>query len=124
METNDTISITGGPLKPGEYVLIRSEMTAEDEAWIQDHSATMRGKGRKAKVEVTIGQVKLATLKHMIVGWKLTKTIKDHEGNDREVEIPYSKESVGKLPQRISGYIGKKIDDLNPDWEDEDEEDF
>jgi hypothetical protein len=125
MEDNSTYTITGGPLNPGEYVVIKAEMTAADEAWIQNHSAKMLGKGRKAKVHVTIGDVKLATLKRMITGWRLTRTIKDHEGNERQIDIPFSTEAIDNLPQRISGYINKRVDDLNPDWEeDEDEEDF
>jgi hypothetical protein len=124
MEDDSTYTITGGPLKEGEYVIVKAEMTAADEAWIQDHAATMVGKGRKAHVDVTIGQIKLATLKRMILNWQLFRVVKNHE--DQEVKIPilYSLEAINNLPQRISGFINRKIDDLNPDWEEESSEDF
>ena len=124
MEDTSLYTITGGPLKEGEFVVVKAEMTAADEAWIQDHAATMKGKGRKAKVDVTIGQVKLATLKRLIVNWQLYKVVKIGD-EEKQLPILFSQEAIDNLPQRISGYINKKIDDLNPDWEeDEDEEDF
>jgi len=125
MEDDSLYTITGGPLKPNEWVAVKAEMTAADEAWIQDHTARMKGKGRKARINVTIGQIKLATLKRMIVNWQLFRIIKDHEGQEKEIPIAFSAEAIDNLPLRISGFINQRLDDLNPDWEDEeDEEDF
>ena len=118
-DNEDTYTITGGPLKPHEYVVIKREISAGDEAWIQNHSATLTGPKKNPRPELTVGNVGLALLKRMIVSWHLTRT-----GQDGKQElIVLSEQEVENLPRRISAYITKVIDKLNPDDE-EDDEDF
>ena len=124
METEDVYTITGGPLKPHEYVVVRREMTAADEAFIQNHATTLTGPKKSPKIEMTIGDIKLATLKRMIVSWRLVKTVKSPvDGSEREVDIPLSDEAIENLPRRVSAFLNKEIDKLNPEDE-EDEEAF
>lgn len=120
MDNNeDTYTITGGPLKPHEYVVIKREISAGDEAWIQNHSATLTGPKKNPRPELTVGNVGLALLKRMIVRWHLTR---EGEGGKQEM-ITLSEQEVENLPRRIAAYITKVIDQLNPDDE-EDDEDF
>jgi hypothetical protein len=112
----DTYTITGGPLKPHEYVIIKREMTAADEAAIQNSSARVGGDKKNPQMELTIGNVDLALLKRMIVSWNLTRT-----GDTGQQEpIVKSDEEIGKLPRKVFKYIKAVINDLNP----EDEEDY
>lgn len=121
-QDDDLYSITGGPLKPHEYVLIKPIITAGDDAWIQNHSAKMRGKDKDAEIVLTIGEVQLAMLKRMIKGWNLTKTKKHpHTGEPMITPIPFSVQAIEELPRTISQYVYKKINELNPD-EDEEEQ--
>lgn len=123
MEDDNTYTITGGPLKPHEYVVVRREMTAGDEAWIQNHSATMTGPKKHPKIDLTIGDIKLATLKRMIMEWRLTRTVKSPiDDSLREVEIQLSDQAIENLPRRVSVFLNKKIDELNPDDEESDED--
>ncbi len=124
MESEDLVSITGGPLKPHEYVLVKAEMTAGDEAWIQNHAAVQRGK-TKEDIEIVfqIGEVKLATAKRLVKGWSLSKEVTQPDGTKISIPILYNPKNPGnieQLPNRIYKYILKRIDELNPD-EDEDE---
>ena len=121
MEDN-TYTITGGPLQPHEYVIIRREITAGDEAWIQNHATRIDSSSGKPEVQLTLGDVQLAMLKRMIIGWQLTKMVPGLDGNEVRVETPFSAEAIEKLPRRISAYINKKINELNPD--EESDEDF
>lgn len=123
-QDEDLYSITGGPLKPHEYVLIKPIITAGDEAWIQNHSAKMRGKNKKdTEIVLTIGDVELALLQRMIKGWSLTKPgTHPHTGEPTTVPIPFSMQAIEELPRKISKYIYKKINELNPDEEEEEEE--
>lgn len=116
--------ITGGPLKPHEYVLVKSELTAGDEAWIQNHSAKVSGDPKNPQITLTIGDVQLATLKRVIKGWNLTRTVQRGEGVSAEVPIPFSTEAIEQLPVRIYKYVLKEYNKLNPDDEEESEADF
>ena len=115
----NTYTITGGPLKPHEYVIVKREMSAGDEAWIQNHSATMTGSQKNPKMKITIGDIKLATLKRMIVAWHLTR---EDDNSGQQVPIPLSEAAVEDMPRRISTYIANVIDKLNPDEEESDED--
>jgi len=122
---DNTYTITGGPLKAHEYVVVKREMTAADEAWIQNHSATMVGHKKNARVQLTVGDIKLAALKRMIVRWQLTRTqVSPIDGSEKQEPIALCEQAIEDLPRRISAYINKKIDELNPEDEDEDDEDF
>src|SRR5258708_2973347 len=120
MDNNeDTYTITGGPLKPHEYVVIKREISAGDEAWIQNHGATLTGPKKNPRAELTAGHGGAGPLKRMIVRRDIPK-----EGDNGPAEvIAPSEQAVENLPRRISAYITKVIDKLNPEDE-EDEEDF
>lgn len=118
----DLVSITGGPLRPHEYVLVVSEMTAADEAWIQNHSAKTSGQGQDMQITLMLGDVQLATLKRVVKGWNLTKTTKHPDGGEYEAPIPFTVANIEKLPRRIYRYILKKYNELNPDEEESDED--
>lgn len=119
----NTYTITGGPLKPHEYIVIKREITAGDEAWVQNHGATLSGTKKNPQIQMTIGDVQLALLKRMIVRWGLTRTVTGPDGVEREMPIEFSEREIENLPRRLSAYIHKVIDKLNPE-EDEDDEDF
>lgn len=120
MENEDVYTITGGPLKPHEYVVVRREMTAGDEAFIQNHSTKVTGPKKDPKVELTVGDIKLATLKRMILSWRLTRVVKSPvDGSEREADIELSDQAIENLPRRISAYLNKIIDELNPEDEDD-----
>jgi hypothetical protein len=115
--------ISGGPLKAHEYIEIKKEMSAADDADITNAASEMGGTRRNPKVHLTVGNVKLAALKVMIVNWNLTETVESPiDGSVQEKPIPLSDQAIEELPRRISAYVNKVIDDLNP--EDEDDEDF
>ena len=122
MDDENTYTITGGPLKPHEYVIVKREMTAGDEAWIQNHSATLGGTKKNPQIQMALGDVRLATLKRMIVRWQLTKTVKGHDGSETQVAIELSERAIEDLPRRISAYVHKIIDELNPEDEESDED--
>lgn len=124
MEDENTYTITGGPLRPHEYVVVKREMTAADEAWIQNHSTSITGSKKNPQVQLTVGDVKLAALKRMIVRWQLTKTAKGHDGSESQVGIELSAQAIENLPRRVSAYINKVIDELNPEDEEEENEVF
>jgi hypothetical protein len=113
--------ITGGPLKPHEYVVIRRTITGEDEAEIQNHTAKIGGSKKNPQIKLTLGDVKLALVAQMVEDWQLTETIEGPNGEEREVAIPYSPLAVKKLDRRILRYIEKKINEFNPDDEEDDE---
>jgi hypothetical protein len=117
--SENTHTITGRPLRDHEYVIVKREMSAGDEAWIQNHSATMIGGTKNPQMKLTIGDIKLATLKRMIVAWNLTR---EDDNSGQQVPIPLSDMAVEALPRRISTYINKVIDQLNPDEEESDED--
>lgn len=122
MENEDCISITGGPLKNHEYILIQREMTAGDDIWIQNHAAKSRGEGKDQEVILTIGDVQLATAQRLVKGWNLSKEITRPDGVKETVPIYYNpqvSDNIQQLPRRIYAYILKKINELNPDEDEE-----
>lgn len=122
MEDNNTYTITGGPLKPHEYVVIKRTMNAGDEAWIQNHGTTISGSKKNPQIELTLGSVRLAALKRMIVRWQLTKTVKSPiDDSETQVSIELSDQAIEELDRRISSHINKVIDRLNPEDEEDDE---
>ena len=118
--SESTYTITGGPFKAHEYVIVRREMTAGDEAWIQNQSATLTGPQKNPQMQLTIGNVRLATLKRMITAWNLTR---EDENSGLQVPIPLTMQAIEDMPRRYSAYIARVIDKLNPE-EDESDEDF
>lgn len=124
--SEDPIAITGGPLQPHEFVLIKSDMTAADEAWIQNHAARSKGKGADTEIVFTIGEVQLATAKRMVKGWNLTKkTTNPITKETYESPIPFNEQAINELPRRVYKFILRKIDEMNPDDEEgKTDEDF
>lgn len=112
----DTYTITGGPLRPHEYIVVRREMTAADEAWVQNRAAKVSGDKNNPLIQLTIGDVDLALLKRMIVSWNRTRAGED----GKQHPIEFSDAEVEKLPRKVSKFVKAVINDLNP----EDEEDF
>jgi hypothetical protein len=115
----NTFTITGKPLRPHEYIVVKREMNAGDEAWITNHSATIGGTKKKPEVNLTLGDIKLATLKRMIVSWNLTT---EDENSGQQVPIPLCEQAIEGMPRRISAYVNKIIDELNPEEEESDED--
>lgn len=116
---DETYTITGGPLRPHEYVIVKSEMTAADKAWITNRSARTGGNAKNPKVDLTIGDVDLATLERMIVAWNRTK---EDKSTGKQVPIPLTVDNIGKMSERLSTFVKKWIDYLNPDTEELDKD--
>lgn len=105
-------------MKPHEFILVKTVMTAGDEAWIQNHSVKMRGKGSDTEVVLTIGEVQLATAQRMIKGWHLTRTITNPISGEKVVApIAFKPEAIAELPRTLYKYILAKISEMNPDEE-------
>lgn len=120
--------ITGGPLRPHEYVLVQPELTAADEQWIQNHLARVPSGGadggRAAKdmlITLNLGDVQMATMKRAIRGWNLTLPRKQQDGSTIEVPLPFSTENIARLPSRIYRYLVAEYAKLHPDEEEEEE---
>ena len=123
MQSTKTHLITGGPLKPHEYIEIKREMSAADDAAIQNAASEIGGTKKNPKVHLTIGNIKLAALKVMIVSWNLTETVVSPiDGAEQQVPIPLSEQAIEAMPRRISAYVNKVIDELNPEDEESDED--
>lgn len=111
--------------KPGEYVLLRIEMTAEDDIAVKNRLGKVRGKGKNAEMVMTLGESELAIRERMVLGWGgITRKIADPQGHLKEVPLIFSRENVRRLPKRIWDYIGDKIDELNPDMSEEEQDNF
>ncbi len=109
-----------------EWILIRTEMTTEDDVAINNRLAKMSNvkQGQKPEITMTLGDSKLATLQRMIVGWNLTRTVYGPDGSNRDLPIPYSSGAVRNLPKRITDFVMKKINEYNPDMDEEEQESF
>lgn len=128
-ELRDTIQLdhTMAPkiFKPGQYVLLRIEMSAEDDIAIKNRIGKLRGRGKSAEMVMTLGDSELATMERMILGWGgLTRKIVDPQGNMHEMPLVFSRETVKKLPKKIWDYVYRKINEYNPDMEEEEQESF
>jgi hypothetical protein len=121
-------SIRAPWFKPSEYVIIQSEMTAGDDAWIQDQLVrTEVGKELKKQgmnVKIQVGSVKLATLKRMVKGWNILRTVKQQDGSVVEVPLIFSPENVDRLPKPYYDFIANEISNRNPDMSEQEEQDF
>src|SRR6266851_5690627 len=92
--------------RPHEWVLIRREMNTEDDITIQNRMAKMAG--------VKNGQKSV----------DLTMTVTDPSGQQRDMPFPYSPNAITKLPRPVSSYVYKKINEYNPDPDEEEQESF
>lgn len=116
-EDEDTYTITGGPLAPHEYIIIKAEMSAADRAWVMNHASTIVGSQKNPQMDLTPGDVNLALLKRMIVGWHRTKTDK---ASGQQTPIPLSEQAIERMSDRLSAFVIAVINDLNPDTEEAD----
>ena len=124
-----TLDATMAPkvFKPGEYVLIKAEMTAADDIAIKNRLArmgTVKQDGKRPELVMTLGDSQLATMQRMITGWNLMKVTLDPSGNKRDVPFPYSVDNVRNLRKPVWDFVYKKINELNPDPDEEEQEDF
>lgn len=110
----DTYTITGGPLKPHEYVVIRREMTAADTAWVQNHATKTAGTAKKPEIQITPGDADLALMQRMIVSWSRTK---EDKATGQQVPIPFTPDTIGKMSDRLMNFIKAWINHFNPDTE-------
>jgi len=114
--------------KPGEYVILRMEMTAADDIATKNRLAKMsklkQNQGQKAELIMTLGDSQLATMEQMIVGWSLMRKQMDPQGNVRDVPFPYSLANVKNLRKPVWDYVYRKINELNPDMDEEEQESF
>ena len=113
--------------KPGQYVVMRIEMDTDDNFAIQNNLAKMKGvkQGQKPDITMTLGDSMRATLQRMLVGWGgMTRKVADPNGNIKEVPLLYDPANVGKLPKHITDFVMKKVNEFNPDMEEEEQEDF
>lgn len=127
-DQNEVESIRAPWFKPGEYVIIKIEMTAGDDAWINDQLVrTEIGKNLKKDgmdVRVLVGSVQLATLKRMVKGWNILRTTKQADGTTAEAPLIFSPENVEKLPKTYYDFIASEISKRNPDMEEKEQQDF
>ena len=125
---NEVESIRAPWFKPGEYVIIQTEMTAGDDAWIQDQLVRTEIGKQLAKqnmnVKIQVGSVKLATLKRMVKGWNVLKTVRQADGTSVEMPLVFSPENIEKLPKTYYDFIVKEISDRNPDMDEQEQQDF
>ena len=124
-----TLDATMAPkvFKPGEYVILRCEMTAEDDIATKNRLAKMsslKQGEKKPELTMTLGDSQLATMQRMIVGWSLMRKTIDPQGNIRELPFPYSVDNVRKLRKPVWDYVYAKINELNPDPDEEEQESF
>lgn len=121
-DDTNTAMITGGPLRPHEYVMVKRELTARDEAWIADHmvkgNATDMAGGQST---FTLGSTQLATLQRVIVGWNISKVTR-RDGREFSTPIPFSVEAIGDLPGKIYRYIVMEYARIAAEVEGEDKE--
>lgn len=120
----DTEQIRAPWFKPGEYVIIQTEMYAEDDIVVKNQMMKSESsKNDKSKISVfqyTLGDVQLLTLQRMIKGWNIIKTRKD----GTSYSLPFSADNVRKLPKTYWDYIYKEINDRNPDMSEQEQQDF
>jgi hypothetical protein len=116
----DLVSITGGPLRAHEYVLVKPEPDFDDEVWINNHAAKTSGDRSDPTITLLIGATQKATMQRVIKGWNITRPVKQPDGNVVEVPFPFTTENIGRLPGRISRYLIRKYAEMNPDEEESD----
>ena len=124
MESDDSYTITGKPLKPHEWIRIKRYMTAGDDAWVKNHLINYTGDKRNPVPQITLGDSQLAVLKRMIITWGLTRKVIATNGAVSEVAIPCTHEEIEKLPARLSNYIHEVINRLDDGDEEESDENF
>ncbi len=109
--------------KPHEWVQIRGEMTAGDTVAIQNKLSRVSGRGKDVQVHMNLGDVALATVQRMVLGWNITKTV-TRGGKSSEEPVPFSVNNVPNLRKAVFDLINKEINRLNEPESEEELEDF
>jgi hypothetical protein len=121
---DDAEQIRAPWMKHGEYILIQSEMYAEDDIAIKNKlmssEADKDSKNKKTIFNYNLGDAQLLTLQRMIRGWNIIRTRKDGS----TYQLPYSVENVRKLPKPYYDFAYKEINDRNPDLDEQEQQDF
>lgn len=110
--------------RPGEFVIIRMEMTAADDIAIRNRTAKMRGQGKAAELILSLGDAQLAAMQRMIVGWNIQTRAIDPHGNIKAIPLPFSAENVSRLRKPVWDYVYRKINEFNPDMEEDEQAGF
>lgn len=108
--------------KSHEWVQIRGEMTAGDTVAIQN-KLSVTGRGKDVQVHMNLGDVALATVQRMVLGWNITRTVK-RGSKTTEVAIEYSVNNVPNLRKAVFDLINAEINRLNEPESDDEQEDF
>jgi len=120
----DTEQIKAPWFKPGEYVIIQTEMYAEDDIFIKNQlmssESSAQDKNKKTTFNYNLGDVQLLTLQRMIKGWNLYKKQKD----GTTIPIPFALENIRRLPKPYFDYVYKEINDRNPDMSEQEQQTF
>lgn len=118
METTDLQSITGGPMKPHEYVLVKRKLKAGDTRFIQNRGAKMRpdlNNPKNPEIVLMQGDAQFAMLLRAIKGWNLTETI---QVGEKEVErpVPFIQEKLEQqledMDQDLYTYLLEQVNEL------------
>lgn len=123
-QQDDTEQIRAPWFKPGEFVLIQSEMYAEDDIAIKNQlmssESNTQNKNSKTVFNYNLGDAQRLTLERMVRGWNIIRTRKD----GTTYQLPYSLENVKKLPKPYFDFIYKEINDRNPDMSEQEQQTF
>ncbi len=120
----DTEQIRAPWFKPGEFVLIQTEMYAEDDIAIKNQlmssEANAQDKNKKTVFNYNLGDAQRLTLERMVKGWNIIRTRKD----GTTYQLPFSIENIRKLPKPYFDFIYKEINDRNPDMSEQEQQAF
>jgi len=116
--------------RPGEWVEIRLEMTAEDDILIKNKSAKITAdakakKQKQADILLTVGDTNLMLVQRMVTGWHVKVNRFNVVNSTLElVDLPFSPQNARKLPKKVWDYVIAKINEFNPDMDEEEQQDF
>lgn len=119
----DTEQIRAPWFKDGEYVVIQSEMYAEDDIFVKNQlmssQAASKDKNQKTTFNYNLGDVQLLTLQRMVKGWNLYRV-----RNGTPVPIPFALENIPKLSKPYFDFIYQEINARNPDMSEQEQQTF
>lgn len=119
----DTEQIRAPWFKDGEYVVIQSEMYAEDDIFVKNQlmssQAASKDKNQKTTFNYNLGDVQLLTLQRMVKGWNLYRV-----RNGTPIPIPFALENIPKLSKPYFDFIYQEINARNPDMSEQEQQTF
>jgi hypothetical protein len=129
MEDFETIQLDNSTapqvFKPGQYVVIKAEMLAGDWAATQNKLSKLEGEGKDATLQMQLGEIRLALLRRMIVGWGgLTRRARQLDGTFVDAPLPFSPANVERLPLKQFASIYKTMNALYQEEDEEAQQDF